>query len=31
MIASGEPPDVFYLDPMQLARFARLGLVEPAR
>jgi multiple sugar transport system permease protein len=29
MIAAGEPPDVFYLDPVQLARFARLGLVEP--
>jgi multiple sugar transport system permease protein len=29
MIAAGEPPDVFYLAPDQLARFARLGLVKP--
>jgi multiple sugar transport system permease protein len=29
MIASGEAPDIFYLDPLQLPRFARLGLLEP--
>jgi multiple sugar transport system permease protein len=29
MIAAGDAPDVFYLSPDQLARFARLGLVKP--
>src|SRR5215471_859492 len=29
MIAAGAPPDVFYLSPEQLPRFARLGLVAP--